>query len=98
MDTYNDDRMATVKFPVDLTGKKLVVGAKQLRKSLHGGTAQKVLLARNADPAVSEPILALCKKYSVSVTWVKTMKELGQACGIEVGASAAAVLKNVSNG
>ena len=88
MNTYNDDRMAIG----NLAGKKVVVGAKQLRKSLHAGTAKKVLLARNTDPAVLEPISALCKKYSVPITWVKTMKELGQACGIEVGASAAAIL------
>lgn len=49
-------------------------------------------MACNADPAITEPILALCKKFAVPVLWVKTMKELGHACGIEVGASAAAVL------
>ena len=90
MDTYNDDRMATVQNLRDLTGKKLVVGAKQLKRALHDGSAKQVLLARNADPAITEPIMALCKKYATPVLWVKTMKELGHACGIEVGASAAA--------
>ena len=91
MDTYNDDRMATTQILGDLKGKKLVVGAKQLKKSLHSKSAKQVLLACNADPAITEPIVALSKRYDTPVLWVKTMKELGCACGIEVGASAAAV-------
>ncbi len=91
MDTYNDDRMATAQVLRDLAGQKLVIGAKQLKKALHDRRAKQVFLARNADPAITEPILALCKRYTTPVLWVKTMKELGQACGIEVGASAAAV-------
>ena len=93
MDTYNDDRMATAQILRNLTGKKLVIGAKQLKKALHDGSAKQVFLARNADPAITEPILALCQRYSIPVLWVKTMKELGQACGIEVGASASAVIE-----
>lgn len=93
MDTYNDDRMATAQILRNLTGKKLVIGAKQLKKALHDGSAKQVFLARNADPAITEPILALCQRYSTPVLWVKTMKELGQACGIEVGASASAVIE-----
>ena len=91
MDTYNDDRMATTHILGDLKGKKLVVGAKQLKKTLHNKSAKQVLLACNADPAITEPIVALCKRYDTPLLWVKTMKELGCACGIEVGASAAAV-------
>jgi len=91
MDTYNEDRMATAQVLRDLAGQKLVIGAKQLKKALHDRRAKQVFLARNADPAITEPILALCKRYTTPVLWVKTMKELGQACGIEVGASAAAV-------
>ena len=94
MDTYNDDRMATGKILSDLMEKKLVAGAKQLKKALHNGSATQVILARNADPAILEPIEALCKRYSVPVLWVKTMKELGAVCGIEVGASAAAAVKD----
>lgn len=92
MDTYNDNRMATGQNLRDLTGKTVIAGAKQLKKALHDRSAKQVFLACNADPAITEPILALCKKFAVPVLWVKTMKELGHACGIEVGASAAAAL------
>ena len=72
---------------------KMVVGAKQLRKALEKGRAKFVYLAENADPAITEPILAKCEMNHVSYTWVRTMQELGSACGIEVGAAAAAAVE-----
>ena len=94
MDNYNDDGMAIGKMLALLSRKKPAVGAKQLRKALHNGTAEQVFLARNADPAITEPLMALSEKYGVSVCWVSSMRELGNACGIEVGASAAAAVKD----
>ena len=73
-----------------MSNSKMVVGAKQLRKALESGRAKFVYLAENADPAITEPILAKCEMNHVSYTWVRTMQELGSACGIEVGAAAAA--------
>lgn len=70
----------------------LVVGAKQLKKAVVAGRAKQVFLAENADPAVTEPLASLCGEHHIQITWVRTMAELGQACGIEVGAAAAAVL------
>ena len=79
--------------PLDqLRGCKTVVGAKQLRKALLSGTASRVFLAKNADPALTEPIEALCLQHHVQCTWVPSMTELGHACGIDVGAAAAAVI------
>ena len=76
----------------DLTGQRIVVGAKQLRKALTKGCARRVYLARNADPAITEPIADLCQQNSVEFSWVRSMTDLGQACGIEVGAATAAVV------
>lgn len=75
-----------------LSGGRVVVGAKQLRKALGKGTARRVYLAKNADPAITEPLVALCEKNSVEYSWVRSMNELGNACGIEVGAATAAVV------
>mgnify|MGYP003301052171 CR=1 FL=1 len=72
---------------------RTVVGAKQLRKALESGRAKFVYLAENADPAITEPILAKCELNHVSYAWVRTMQELGSACGIEVGAAAAAAVE-----
>ena len=69
---------------------RLIVGAKQIRKALASGRAKEVFLAKNADPAITEPIAAQCDSGAVKCVWVRTMHELGQACGIEVGATAAA--------
>ncbi len=79
--------------PCEMARHRVVVGAKQLRKALLSGSAQQVYLARNADPILTEPIKELCQLYNVPFTWVRSKTELGQACGIEVGAAAAATVK-----
>ena len=76
----------------DLSRKKLVVGAKQLKKAVKADRVRYVFLAENADPAVTEPLEELCRQHHIPITWVRSMTELGRACGIEVGAAAAAVL------
>ena len=78
----------------DLSGKQIVVGAKQLRKALLAGRARYVFLAQDADPGITEPIEELCREHSVQYTWVPTMTQLGSACGIEVGAAAAAAVSH----
>ena len=92
MDTQNDVIMAISQVSEELAKYKFIVGAKQLKKALKNGTAHRVFLACNADPAVTEPIAALCKQNHVDVAWVRSMTDLGHACGIEVGAAAAAAI------
>ena len=77
-----------------INGQKAVVGSKQLRKALRAGRIAYVYLAENADPAITEPIEQMCGELHIQITWVRTMAELGQKCGIEVGAAAAAVLNS----
>ena len=74
-------------------GKRLV-GTKQLRRALQAGTVEEVYLARNADPRVIQPIVALCAQAGIQPVWVRTMAELGRACAIDVGAAAAGVAKS----
>ena len=69
-----------------------MVGAKQLKKAVKANRVRYVFLAENADPAVTDPLEQLCRDNHIPITWVRTMAELGRACGIEVGAAAAAVL------
>ena len=77
----------------DLSRYRMAVGAKQLKKAVRAGNVQHVFLAENADPALTQPLEALCGENQIQLTWVATMADLGSACGIEVGAAAAAVLK-----
>ena len=83
---------------LDFTGKKVLVGSKQLRKALKNGAVSAVFLAQNADPSITEPLAELCKSAGVCVTWVRTMKELGENCGIDVGTAAAAIRADDSTG
>lgn len=69
-----------------------VVGGKQLRKALRAGKVISVFLACDADPAITEPLEALCRQKEVPCTWVPDMRLLGCACGIDVGAAAAAAV------
>ena len=93
MDSINDCMIPEYGDLSQLAGKKTVVGAKQLRKALQRGTARKVLLAINADPAITEPIEQMCRELHIQITWVRSMADLGRTCGIEVGAAAAAVIR-----
>ncbi len=70
-----------------------VVGAKQTRRALNSGAVAKVFLARDADPRVTSPVEELAAELGVETVKVPTMKELGGACGIAVGAAVAAQLK-----
>ncbi len=72
------------------------VGANQTAKAIRKGRAEVVFVARDADRRVVEPVLQAAREMGVQVVEVPTGKELGRACGIAVGASAAAILKSGS--
>ena len=76
----------------DLSKEKIVVGTKQLKKAVNAGRARYVFLAENADPAITEPIEMMCREFHIEFAWVPSMMDLGKACGIEVGAAAAAAV------
>ncbi len=69
-----------------------VVGVKQLRKALKEGRAVKVFIAENADLRLTDPIREICDAANVPTESVVTMAELGDACGIEVGAAVAGIV------
>ena len=76
----------------ELKTAKKVVGIKQLRRALKDRSAKLVFLAKDADPALTGPLLAQCRENGVEVVTDITMSELGKACGISVGASVAVLL------
>jgi large subunit ribosomal protein L7A len=71
---------------------KISIGTKQATKLIEAGQAQEVFVAKDADTRVTSKVIALCKKMGVQVTYVDSMKQLGKACGIEVGAAIVAVV------
>ncbi len=76
-----------------LSESSKVVGAKQTKRALTGGTALAVYLAEDADPRVTEAIRDLSVELNVPVCDVPSMKELGHVCGIAVGAAVAAIVQ-----
>ena len=93
MDTKKDSKIPKCGDLPNLGGKKIVVGSKQLRKAIVSGRARFVYLAKNADSAITDPLEKMCGEQKIQLAWVSSMAELGQVCGIEVGAAAAAVVE-----
>ncbi len=77
----------------ELKNAKKAVGIKQSRKAVKEGIAQRVYIALNADVMLCEPVEELCKEAGVEICHVATMEELGKACGINVGAAIAVLIK-----
>ncbi len=77
----------------ELKAAKKVVGIKQLRRALTSGAVRKVFLADDADPRLTEPLAELCEEAGAECIKVPAMQELGRACGIDVGAAAAGILR-----
>lgn len=75
------------------SARKKVIGTKQTTKALDRGIAQVVFVAEDADDHLKAPLLDKCREKGVEVVLVSSMKELGEACGIEVGAASAALLE-----
>jgi len=71
----------------------MVIGTKQTKKAIEQGKAQEVIVAKDADDKVTAPIISMCRDRGIAVVPVDSMRELGKACGIEVGAAAVAILK-----
>ena len=76
-----------------LSTEKKVIGVKQSRKAIRDGAAKMAFLAADADPEIRDAVAELCVRLAVPVETVPAMLELGRACGIEVGAAVAVLLK-----
>ncbi|KIL52334.1 50S ribosomal protein L7ae-like protein [Jeotgalibacillus soli] len=71
--------------------KHIIVGSKQVVKAIKAGTIREVIVAEDADNRVIEKVMHTARDMNVSVSRVDSMKKLGKACGIEVGAAAVAI-------
>ena len=77
----------------ELSGPNKVVGAKQARRALKDGRAARLYIAVDADPRLLQPLVQEAVNRQVLVQQAPSMKELGQSCGIAVGAAVAVLLK-----
>lgn len=74
------------------TAEHRAVGTNQTAKAIRRGRARLVFVAMDADRRVVEDVLAAVRDAGLVVIEVPSMRDLGRACGIAVGAAAAAVL------
>lgn len=72
--------------------KQLCIGTKQATRAIELGKADKVVIAKDADPRLTTKVASLCVKAGVEVDYVDSMKLLGKASGIEVGAAIVAIV------
>ncbi len=86
--------MAAVSLPLEQirAAEARAVGASQTVRAVEQGRAVLVLVARDADRKVTAPVVSAARTHGVPLVEVDSMRDLGRACGIAVGAAAAAVL------
>jgi len=75
-----------------LQAKQIIVGTKQTVRALKEGRVQEVIVAEDADAFIINNILTAAKEANIPVTKVDSMKKLGKACKIQVGAAAVAII------
>jgi len=72
----------------------VIIGLKQTLKAIQGDKAIKVYLATDADEFIKRSIAEACAQKNLETIYISTMRELGEACGIDIGASTAAVISD----
>ena len=71
--------------------KNVIIGTKQAVKALKNGKATELIVAKDAEARVTAKAVELARELNIPVTYVDSMKELGKACGIDVGAATVAL-------
>lgn len=76
-----------------LQAKQTIIGTKQAVKALREGLVQELYVAKDADAKVTVPAVNEARELGVPIHHVDSMKKLGKACGIEVGAATVAIIR-----
>jgi large subunit ribosomal protein L7A len=72
---------------------KVVIGTKQTIKTIKNSEVSEVVIANDAERRITEKVVNLANQMDIPVLYVESMRELGKACGIDVGAAAVAIKK-----
>ncbi|MEH7223783.1 50S ribosomal protein L7ae-like protein [Bacillus sp. JJ1566] len=75
-----------------LQAKKIIIGTKQAVKAIQTDKVLEIVVAEDADRRVINKVLQLAEEQQIPISKVDSMKKLGKACGIEVGASTVAII------
>jgi large subunit ribosomal protein L7A len=71
--------------------KSIIVGTKQTVRAIKSEAVSDIIVAMDADPRLTSKIVLLANETNIPVTYVDSMKKLGKACGIKVGAAVVAI-------
>ncbi len=77
-----------------LKRKEKVVGVKQTKKAAEQGRLEAVFIANDADQRIVGQVKQFCEENQIAVYSTESMKLLGKAAGIDVGASVVGVVKS----
>ncbi|NBG89021.1 ribosomal L7Ae/L30e/S12e/Gadd45 family protein [Isachenkonia alkalipeptolytica] len=81
----------------DLKKKNKVVGFKESTRAMKNKEVRKLIIAKDAQPHIVEPLLRQAEEESIEVLRVETMKQLGRKCGISLNAAVVALIKDAVN-
>lgn len=70
-----------------------VVGTRRLVRAIQAGEISEAYIANDADLFIVRQVKQACTENGVRVIEVNSMKELGQACGVEVKTASAGLKK-----
>ncbi|WP_373894591.1 ribosomal L7Ae/L30e/S12e/Gadd45 family protein [Virgibacillus natechei] len=73
---------------------RVIIGTKQTLKSMRNGEVSEVFIADDANQQITGQVERLANELDIPCERVDSMKKLGAACGIEVGASALAIKRS----
>ncbi|WP_257351166.1 50S ribosomal protein L7ae-like protein [Pseudalkalibacillus decolorationis] len=74
-----------------MQARDIIVGSKQTIKALQNREVKELIVASDADPRITNKVVHIAEENGVPVTPVESMKKLGKACGIDVGAATVAI-------
>jgi len=72
---------------------KLKIGTKQSARAVNDGKAATLFVAKDCEQHVIRNVVEGAKGKNVQIVYVESMKKLGDACGIDVGAATAVIIK-----
>lgn len=70
-----------------------IVGIKQVKRAVESGKISVLFYAEDADETITGDVVDECSQTDVEIIKVESMKELGEACNIDINAAIAALLK-----
>lgn len=74
-----------------LKSEPKTVGMRTTIRAIENGQAIHAFIANDADVFITRRVQELCQAKEIEYTRVETMKELGEACGVQVPTACAAI-------